>query len=319
MNPSGIKIGKFAKYVVILVIVVILGFDSYFTINEQEAAVVTTFGIASSVTDSGLHFKIPFIQKVTKVDTTIKGFAIGYDSASNTSIEDESLMITSDFNFVNVDFFVEYKVIDPVKALYASENPEGILKTIAQSSIRAEIGSYPVDSVITTGKNEIQTNIREKIATHLENHDIGIQLINITIQDAEPPTDEVKEAFMNVESAKQGAETAINNANKYRNEQIPAAEAAVDQILKEANSEKEARINEAEGQVARFNALYEEYKKYPLITKQRMFYEAMEELLPDLTVIIDNSDTGVQKVLPLDSFVESVEASGNKNNNGGIE
>lgn len=319
MNPSGIKIGKFAKYVVILVIVVILGFDSYFTINEQEAAVVTTFGMASSVTDSGLHFKIPFIQKVTKVDTTIKGFAIGYDSASNTSIEDESLMITSDFNFVNVDFFVEYKVIDPVKALYASENPEGILKTIAQSSIRAEIGSYPVDSVITTGKNEIQTNIREKIATHLENHDIGIQLINITIQDAEPPTDEVKEAFMNVESAKQGAETAVNNANKYRNEQIPAAEAAVDQILKEANSEKEARINEAEGQVARFNALYEEYKKYPLITKQRMFYEAMEELLPDLTVIIDNSDTGVQKVLPLDSFVESVEASGSKNNNGGVE
>lgn len=293
------------KGAVVIVIIAILVLNSFYTINEQEAAVVTTFGIASPVTESGLHFKIPFVQQVTKVDTTIKGFPIGYDAQTNNAIEDESLMITSDFNFVNVDFYIEYRVTDPVKALYASQNYEAILKTIAQSSIRAEIGSYPVDSVITTGKSEIQANIREKISRHLENHDIGISLINITIQDAEPPTAEVIEAFMNVESAKQGAETAVNNANKYRNEQIPAAEAEVDQILKEAESTKEARINEAEGQAARFNEIYNEYKKYPLITKQRMFYEAMEELLPDLKVIIDGSDAGdIQKLLPLESLFE---------------
>lgn len=211
------------KWAVIIVIAAILIFNSFYTINEQEAAVVTTFGIASSTTESGLHFKIPFVQQVTKVDTTIKGFPIGYDAHTNNAIEDESLMITSDFNFVNVDFYVEYRVTDPVKALYASENYEAVLKTIAQSSIRAEIGSYPVDSVITTGKSEIQANIKEKITQVLDKHDIGINLINITIQDAEPPTAEVLEAFMNVESAKQGAETAVNNANKYRNEQIPAA------------------------------------------------------------------------------------------------
>lgn len=303
-NNSRIDRGDIIKYCVIAAVVLIVLLNAFYTINEQEAAVVTTFGVPSSVTASGLHLKIPFIQRVTKVDTTIKGFPIGYDEATNLSIEDESLMITEDFNFVNVDFYVEYKVSDPVKTLYASENPVTILKTIAQSSIRSEIGSYPVDSVITSGKSEIQAGIREKINTHLEEQDIGIQLVNITIQDAEPPTAEVLEAFMNVESAKQGAETAINNANKYRNEQIPAAEAQVDQILKEANSQKESRINEAEGQVARFNALYDEYVKYPLITKQRMFYEAMEDLLPELTVIIDNTDTGIQKVLPLDSLVE---------------
>ena len=294
----------FIKVAVVIIILGVLGFNSFYTINEQEAAVVTTFGIASPVTESGLHFKIPFVQQVTKVDTTIKGFAIGYDAQTNNSIEDESLMITSDFNFVNVDFYIEYRVTDPVKALYASQNYEAILKTIAQSSIRAEIGSYPVDSVITTGKSEIQANIREKINKHLETHDIGISLINITIQDAEPPTAEVKEAFMNVESAKQGAETAINNANKYRSEQIPAAEAEVDQVLKEAQSTKEARINEAEGQAARFNEIFNEYKKYPLITKQRMFYEAMEELLPDLKVIIDGSENGgTQKILPLEPII----------------
>ena len=306
-----IKSGSLIKAGIIIAVIAILFFNAYYTITEQEAAVVTTFGQASATTESGLHMKIPFIQHVEKVDTTIKGFPIGYVLETNAPVEDESLMITSDFNFVNVDFYVEYKVIDPIKALYASHDPVEILKNVAQSSIRSEIGAFTVDSVITTGKNEIQSNIREKINRRLEEQDIGIQLINITIQDAEPPTSDVKEAFMNVESAKQGADTAINNANKYRSEQVPAAEAQIDQILKEATATKEARINEAEGQVARFNSLFEEYKKYPLITKQRMFYEAMEDILPSLKVIIDNSETGTEKILPLDSFLDSTTNGGN--------
>lgn len=301
--PAG-RIIKIVKVIVVAIILLVLAGNSAYTINEQEQAVVTTFGKASSFSEPGLHFKIPFIQHVTKVDTTIKGFAIGYDEATGASYSDESLMITSDYNFVNVDFFVEYKVIDPIKALYASSQPVEILKNLAQSCIRSEVGSYDVDSVITTGKNEIQNAIRERIVEKLIQEDIGIQLVNITIQDAEPPTEEVMEAFKAVETAKQGKETAINNANKYRNQELPAAEASVDQILKEAQATKEARINEAEGQVARFNAMYAEYIKYPLITKQRMFYEAMEDILPDLKVIIDNSKTGTQTILPLDTFVK---------------
>lgn len=291
---------------IVIALLVIIG-NGVYTIDEQEQAVVTTFGKASTENEPGLHFKIPFIQEVTKVDTTIKGFSIGYDERTGESISEESLMITSDYNFVNVDFYVEYKVIDPVKALYASDQPMEILKNLAQSCIRAEVGSYDVDSVITTGKNEIQNSIREKIVRELEKQDIGVQLVNLTIQDAEPPTEEVMEAFKAVETAKQGKETAINNANKYRNEELPASEASIDQILKEAESTKESRINEAEGQVARFNAMYEEYIKYPLITKQRMFYEAMEDILPDLKVIIDNTETGTQTILPLDSFVKEEE------------
>ena len=298
--------GMIAPVIIVLILLIIVA-NCIKIVPQAHAFVIERLGGYLTTWSVGLHFKIPFVQQVTKVDTTIKGFPIGYDAQTNNAIEDESLMITSDFNFVNVDFYIEYRVTDPVKALYASQNYEAILKTIAQSSIRAEIGSYPVDSVITTGKSEIQANIREKISKHLEKHDIGISLINITIQDAEPPTAEVIEAFMNVESAKQGAETAINNANKYRNEQIPAAEAEVDQILKEAQSTKEARINEAEGQAARFNEIFNEYKKYPLITKQRMFYEAMEELLPDLKVIIDGSGSGeTQKILPIEPLIESV-------------
>ena len=303
MNQNDVKaVAKVVKFVAIIIVLLILGFNSYYTIGEQEQAVVTTFGKPEKEDSPGLHFKIPFIQKVKKVDTTIKGLSIGYDMESNKSKEEESLMITSDYNFVNVDFFLEYKVSDPIKALYASENPVLILKNMAQGCIRSVIGSYDVDSVITTGKGEIQSKIREELMVQLELQDIGIQLVNISIQDAEPPTAEVVEAFKAVETAKQGKETAINNANKYRSEQLPQAEAEVDQILKVAEAEKEARINEAEGQAARFNALYDEYIKYPLITKQRMFFETMQEILPDLEVIIDNSDGGVQKILPLDSF-----------------
>ena len=277
-------------------------------IKEQEQAVLTTLGRAEAVTEPGLHFKIPFIQQVQKVNTTIQGFPIGYVLDTDTSVEEESVMITNDFNFINVDFFVEYKVSDPVKAVYASDNPEKILKNLSQSCIRTVIGSYDVDSVLTTGKNEIQAAIRDMVTEKLEQHDIGISLVNITIQDSEPPTAEVMEAFKNVETAKQGKETAINNANKYRNEKLPDAQAEADRIIKEAEAYKEERINEAAGQVARFNAMYEEYVKNPTITRQRMFYEAMEEVLPDLELIIDSAD-GVQKVLPLDSFFSINEVS----------
>ena len=294
--------------VVVVAVAAILALDCTYQIKEQEQAVVTTFGKPSAVTTSGLHFKIPLIQQVHKVNTTIQGFPIGYTTENNETEADEAIMITSDYNFVDVDFFVEYRITEPVKYIYASREPEAILKNMAQSCIRTVIGSYDVDSVLTTGKNEIQAAIKEMIIEKLEQQDIGIQLVNITIQDSEPPTQEIMMAFKAVETAKQGKDTALNNANKYKNEQIPQAEAQADQIIKDAEAKKQERINEAQGQVARFNAMYEEYIKNPEVTKQRMFYEAMEEVLPQLEVVIDGSD-GVQKILPLKPFTEAADSS----------
>jgi membrane protease subunit HflK len=292
---------KIVLAVIILFVAGIIVSGSFYTIREEEQAVVCTFGSPQAVTTPGLHFKIPFIQTVDKVSTTINGFSIGYNS---TGAGEEAMMITSDYNFLHVDFYAEYRVTDPVKALYASEDPVEILKNIAQNCIRTTIGSYTVDSVLTTGKNEIQANIKQMIIDKLEVYDIGIQLVNITIQDAEPPTDEVSMAFKEVETAKQGKETSVNNANKYRNEKIPAAEAEADRIIQEAEAAKQERINEANGQVARFNALYEEYINYPEVTRRRMFYETMEDVLPGLKVVIQSSDGTTQTMLPLDSFFE---------------
>ncbi len=309
--PSGDDFRGFLKkaknifvILALVVVVAIFSLGSFYTIKEQEQAVVTTFGKAKTVSDAGLHLKIPIIQKVNKVDTTIKGFPIGYDEYTGQTLESEAVMITRDFNFVNVDFFVEYKVADPIKFLYASSDPVTILKNIAQSNIRTIVGSYDVDSVITSGKYEIQSKIKESILENLIEHDIGLMLVNITIQDSEPPTVEVMEAFKSVETAKQGKDTAVNNANKYRNEKLPQAIAEVDKILQQAESTKTKRINEAQAEVVRFNEMYEEYMKYPLITKERMYYEAMEDILPSLKVIIDSGESNINKFLPLEPFTE---------------
>lgn len=302
------KIGKMVAFAIAGILVLSIVFGSFYTIREEEQAVVCTFGVPKAVTTSGLHFKIPFIQTVTKVNNTIQGFAIGYTTDYEQNYDgaagaDSGMMITSDYNFINVDFYAEYRITDPVKALYASTDPRVVLANIAQNCIRTTVGSYGVDAVLTTGKNEIQSNIKEMILDKLEQYDIGIQLVNITIQDAEPPTEEVRTAFKAVETAKQGKETAINNANKYRNEQIPAAQAQADKITQDAEATKQARINEANGQVARFNDMYNEYKNYPEITKTRMFYETMEDVLPGMKIVIEGSDgSSIEKILPLDSF-----------------
>ncbi|MEG0214952.1 MAG: protease modulator HflK, partial [Hungatella sp.] len=185
---------------------------------------------------------------------------------------------------------------------------ELILSNIGKSCIRSVIGSYTVDDVLTTGKNEIQGMIKEMMIKKLEDHDVGLQVVNITIQDSEPPTIEVMEAFKAVETAKQGKETAINNANKYRNEKLPGATAEIDKIMQEAESSKTQRINVANAEVAKFNAMYEEYAKNPQVTKQRMFYETMEQVLPNLKVIIDGTDQ-TSTILPLDSFTSDQKAA----------
>ena len=200
-----------------VVFVLLTGKDCYYVLDEDNYAVVTTLGKAQAVSQAGLHFKIPYIQSVRKVSKEIMGMGIGYQVETGEGIDEESIMITKDFNFVNTDFYLEYMVNDPVKYLYASSDPEATLKMLAQSYIRDTVGIYNVDDVITTGKAAIQSEIKEKLTNRMIEEDVGLSVVNITIQDAFPPTAEVMNAFKNVENAKQGKETAINNANKDRN------------------------------------------------------------------------------------------------------
>lgn len=181
--------------VVVIVALTIIG-GSWYTVDDKQEAVVTTFGKVTNVTGAGMHFKLPLIQQVHKVDVNVfQKIYLGYRPESDVFIEEESKMITGDFNIVNVDFFVEYKISDPEKYLFASTNPDAILTNLVQSQIRNVIGSTEVDKVLTTGKSEIQSQVKELVTAELEQYDIGLMLTDVKIQDSEPPNATVIEAI----------------------------------------------------------------------------------------------------------------------------
>jgi len=284
------------------VIILLFATNSIYTLDEQHAAVITTFGKPSVISTPGIKFKIPLVQRVQKINTTTREIAIGFNEATGQSISEEAVMITADFNFINVDFVIIYQVSDPLKYAYASENPVNIMKNIAQNCIRSVIASYPIDAVLTVSKGEIQTNIRDMLDVKLKLNDIGIHVRNVTIQDAEPPTEAVKVAFRGVEDARQNRDEFINKANEYVNAVIPEARANVDRTIREAESTRAQRIAEGNVEVAKFNAMFEEYLKFPEMTRKRMFYEAMETILPHMKVVIMNDDGTTETILPLDYF-----------------
>ena len=311
-NVSGFfkKIKMFILPAIIVVILAVLALTSVYTVNDKQQAVVTTFGKVTSIEDPGIHIKLPFgIQEATLVNVNeLQSIEIGFRTGNNnddmTVVESESKMISGDYNIVNCDFFVEYKISDPVKYLYSSEDPADILKSLVQSHIRNVISSYDVDTILTTGKSEIQAKIKEGIQNELAVYDLGLVLIELQLQDCDPPTTEVNEAFKEVETAKQDKDTAINVALAYQNSELPLAQAEADKLIQNAEYLKQDRINQANIQVAMFNAMYDQYKLNPDITKKRMFYEALEKVLPEAKVYIDTSEDGsTQKLLPIESFV----------------
>ena len=303
------RVGRTILVVVLALILLTLAGTCFYTVDDKQQAVVTTFGKVTDVTDAGVHFKLPFgIQQVEKVDVNVyQKIELGYSNGSNAFNESESTMITGDYNIVNVDFFVEYKISDPVQYLYSSNNPELILRNLIQSQVRNVVGSSTVDSVLTDGKENIQRQVKELVTSILEQYDIGLTLVDVKIQDAEPPTQEVIEAFKAVETAKQKAETVINDAKAYKNAQLPEAQAKADKLIQNAEYLRQKRINEAHEQVAMFQAMYAEYAQNPAITRSRMYYEAISDVLPDVKLYINTSGSGsdVQMLLPLESLVSA--------------
>lgn len=278
--------------VITAVVLLITVLNSFYIMDDQEVGYTMTFGKPTVIEAPGLRFKAPFITSVKKFDATSQGMALGYNTEDNQNVLEESLMITSDFNFVNTDFYVEYRISDPIEYEFGSDNPVGILRNIALASIRNTVGLYTVDEVITTGKSEIQAVVKEQIIEKLQDHATGLTVVNVSIQDAEPPTVEVSNAFKEVENAKQNADSIVNNARAAEQTKIPAAEAEADQILKGAEAARTERINQATQEVAEFLALYEEYMKNPDTVKKQLYFSMMEDILPKMEIII-GSDSKV--------------------------
>ncbi len=315
------KWGKRSLWLIPLIIIVAIALTSFYTVNENEQAVVTTFGKYTKTANAGLNFKLPWpIQNATvlPVKRTQK-IELGYRQSSDGSYEsvmDESLMITGDMNVVSIDFFVEWKISDPVKYLYISEKPEAVLKNMLQSSVRSVVGTTNIDDALTSGKVQIQLDVKDLLTSKLENIDIGIQILDVKVNDSEPPNEDVAKAFRDVETAKQDKQTSINVAQEYRNSRIPAANSESDRIIRSAEALKQSKINSATGEKNRFEAMFNEYKNYPIVTRNRMYLEVIERVLPNVNLFIDDG-SGVDKLLPIGNWDSSAAAAAETVGNAG--
>jgi len=300
------------------IIALIVVFTSWYTVDESEQAVVITFGRADeTITDSGLHFKLPWpVQKVKVLSKETYSLQFGYEQTKDGVIEaydSETKMITGDENIVLTDLVVQWKITDPQKYLFNAEEPKKILHSATSSAIRSIIGSSTIDNALTDGKAEIEEKTRELLVALVDKYDIGISILGVKLQDVELPNKEVRAAFTAVTDARETKNTKTNEAEKYKNQKLSEAQGEVDAIMSRAEGEKVARVQQAQGEVAIFKELYEEYKGNQEITRQRLILETLENVLPNTQIYIMNDDGETLKYLPLqpttNSPVKSTEES----------
>lgn len=299
----------------VVVFVLIVGYSCFYTVEEQEQAAILTFGkYTETQEEPGLHFKLPYpIQQVVKVPANLtQKLQIGYREEDGRMhvVEEEALMITGDENIVHADAVVEWKISDVRAYLYNIEEPERFLRNAASSAIRSVIGSTKLDYAITDGKTVIQTEVKQKLEELMREYDTGIFISDVKFQDIEPPEGEVQQAFKEVTNAREEKNTKINQAQRYVNDRLPKARGEAQAIIEAAEAEKRSRILNAEGDVAKFNAIYAEYVKNPAVTKERLVLETLERILPNAKIIITDGGGNTVQYLPLDQLLNRARSGG---------
>ncbi|KAB2334196.1 FtsH protease activity modulator HflK [Bacillus mesophilum] len=304
-----------------IVVLAIIAFTSWYTVDESDQAVILTFGDAEdTITEPGLHFKMPWpIQSVEKLSKETFSLQFGYEEQEGEikDFPDETKMITGDENIVLADLVVQWKITDPEKFLFNAEDPEEILYDGTSSSLRSIIGSSQIDDALTSGKAQIEADVWDLLTSLVEKYDIGISILAVKLQDVELPNEDVRKAFTDVTDARETMNTKINEAEKYKNQRMNEAQGEVSAIKSRAQGEQEARLQGARGDVAVFNSLYEEYRNSPEITRERLMLETMEQVLPGSEIYIMNDDGNTMKyfpIRPLEKEQQKPAAEGSENN-----
>lgn len=291
---------------IVIILVFILGFSTFFQVGPEEVSVVTRFGKYVRTLEPGLNMKMPFIEKQDKVPverqqklefgfrTVSPGVRTQYTRGGAT---DESLMLTGDLNLADVEWVVQYRIDNPYNFLFKVRNPETTLRDISESTMRQVVGDRTVNEVLTVGRTEIASRMEELMQEICREYSLGVEIDQVVLQDVNPP-DPVKAAFNAVNEAQQEKETLINQAKSEYNKVIPKARGQAEETIQKAEGYAVARVNNAQGDVARFNNLYVEYVKAPEVTKRRLYLETMQEVIPKLGNKIITDENG-SNVLPL--------------------
>lgn len=308
INEIQQTIKKYYKAAILVLVVGVIGFGSFFQVEAEEEGVVTRFGEHVRTVEPGLKMKIPFIEKVYKVPverqkkqefgfrTEQAGVRTQY-SRTGSVTEDEAIMLTGDLNLANVQWVVQYRVSDPYEYLFKVRNPDNTLRDLSEAVTRQVVGDRTVNEVLTIGRAEIASEVKILLQKMAKEYSLGIEIAQVVLQDINPP-ESVKQAFNAVNEAQQERETLINEAKSEYNKVIPRARGQALETIQKAEGYATQRVNNAQGEVARFNDLYEEYIRAPEVTKKRIYLETMQEVLPKLGDKIITSEDG-NNMIPL--------------------
>ena len=285
----------------IAVILLLVGvFSSYYTVEPEEVGVVTRFGRFVRETPPGLHFKWPLgveaVVLIRKQQVHKEEFGFRTEQAgvrtrySPSDYSDESLMLTGDLNIADVEWIVQYRISDPELYLFNIRDPERALRDASESVMREVVGDRSVTEVLTVGRTEINSEVKERLQGVLDMYGTGLNVVTVKLQDVNPP-DPVKPAFNEVNQARQEKEEAINQAQGAYNKVIPLAEGEALQAVTQAEGYATERVNMAKGDTNRFLAVLAEYEKASEVTRQRLYLETMAKVLPGLErkILIDPS------------------------------
>ena len=306
MPPQFEKITQNIRLLIIGFIVVAAAFSSVFTVETEEVGVITRFGEYVSEARPGLNFKIPFVDQVQFVPvqrqlkqefgyrTTSAGVNSTYRKAG---YQGESLMLTGDLNLGDVEWVVQFRIDNPYNYLFKVRNIDDTLRDLSEAAMRQIVGDRTVDEVLTVGRAEVASEMEVVLQAITNEYEMGIKIEQVVLQDANPP-DPVKPSYNGVNEAEQQRETLINQARADYNRVVPRAAGEAEQTIQQAEGYALNRVNTAQGEVSRFNDLYEEYIKAPEVTKRRIFLETMEEILPKMGQKIITDEEG-NSVIPL--------------------
>ena len=267
--------------------------SSVYTIQPGEVGVVQRFGKFSSYTSPGLNLKVPFIDKLTKVNVEkVRRIEIGFRSErARVNVLQESLMITKDENIVSAQAIIQWKIKDPGNYLFKVGNPILTIKNSAEVALRSTVGVTKIDDALTTGRDQIQIKTKEFLQELLDSYSSGVQITDVKLQIVDPP-EEVKDAFNEVVRAKEDKERLINEAKGFYEDIIPKARGEAEKMIREAEGYKELRISTAKGDTSRFNQIYSEYKKDKAVTKSRIYLEKLTEVLQKPKKVIGTDSSG---------------------------
>ena len=272
-------------------------FTGVYTVGPDEVGVVQRFGKYDRTVQSGLNYHMPFPIETVKTPkvTEVKRIEVGFRTVGKNqyrTVERESLMLTGDENIVDAELIVQYKIKEPINYLFNFIGPELTLREAAEASLRTVVGRHNIDEALTSGKLMIQEETKELLQSILDKYETGAQVVAVQLQDVSPPK-QVIDAFKDVASAKEDKNRMINEAEGYRNDIIPKARGEAQAMIREAEGFREARIARAEGDVAKFKAILKEYSKAKDVTRERLYLEAMEEILPGIEkYIVPNGEDG---------------------------